>query len=70
MRPEVVPRERLEASVDERIDGLAALDATALRDTKTLFARPGRTPVRQSAAAAAASLDRGRFRSKIASRRK
>jgi enoyl-CoA hydratase/carnithine racemase len=51
---EVVPRDRLEARVDARIEALAALDAAALRDVKTFLTRVrGMGP----ASAAAASID-------------
>jgi methylglutaconyl-CoA hydratase len=51
---EVVPGDRLEARVDERVAELAALDATALRDVKAFLAR---TRVMDPASAAAASID-------------
>ncbi|MQA75332.1 MAG: hypothetical protein GEU88_13485 [Solirubrobacterales bacterium] len=51
---EVVPGARLEARVDERITELAALDATALRDTKTFLSR---TRAMDPASAAGASID-------------
>jgi enoyl-CoA hydratase/carnithine racemase len=51
---EVVPRDRLEARVDQRIHELATLDATALRDAKCLFAR---TRTMDPASAATASID-------------
>lgn len=51
---EVVPGDRLEARVDERIGELAALDATALRDAKSFLAR---TRAMDPASAAAASID-------------
>jgi methylglutaconyl-CoA hydratase len=51
---EVVPGDRLEARVDERIAELAALDATALRDAKSFVAR---TRAMDPASAAAASID-------------
>jgi len=51
---EVVPRDTLEARVDERIHELGALDATALRDAKRLFAR---TRTMDPASAATASID-------------
>ena len=51
---EVVPRDRLEARVDERIDELAALNATALRDVKSFLTR---TRAMDPASAAAASID-------------
>src|SRR5215216_2894683 len=51
---EVVPGDGLEARVDERIQELATLDATALRDAKCLFAR---TRAMDPASAAAASID-------------
>jgi methylglutaconyl-CoA hydratase len=51
---EVVPGDRLEARVDERIAELAALDATALRDAKVFLSR---TRAMDPASAAAASID-------------
>jgi methylglutaconyl-CoA hydratase len=51
---EVVPRQALEARVDERIAELAALDARALRDIKGFLAR---TRAMDPATAAAASVD-------------
>jgi len=51
---EVVPGDRLEARVDERIAELAALDATALRDAKGFLAR---TRAMDPASAAGASID-------------
>jgi enoyl-CoA hydratase/carnithine racemase len=51
---EVVPAERLEARVDERIAELAAFDASALRDVKTFLAR---TRAMDPRSAAAASID-------------
>jgi len=51
---EVVPAERLEGRVDERIAELAALDAGALRDVKTFLAR---TRGMDPPSAAAASID-------------
>jgi len=51
---EVVPGERLEARVDERIAQLAALDTNALRDVKTFLAR---TRGMDPPDAAAASID-------------
>lgn len=51
---EVVPGDRVEARVDERIGQLAALDATALRDVKSFLAR---TRAMDPASAAAASID-------------
>ena len=51
---EVVPGDRLEARVDERIAELSALDATALRDVKTFLAR---TRAMDPVSAAAASID-------------
>jgi methylglutaconyl-CoA hydratase len=51
---EVVPAERLEARVDERIAELAAFDANALRDIKLFLAR---TRGMDRASAAAASID-------------
>jgi len=51
---EVVPGDALEARVDQRIQELATLDATALRDAKCLFAR---TRAMDPASAAAASID-------------
>jgi methylglutaconyl-CoA hydratase len=51
---EVVPANQLEARVDARIAELAALDATALRDAKSFFAR---TRAMDPSSAAAASID-------------
>ena len=51
---EVVPGDRLEARVDERIAELSPLDATALRDVKAFLAR---TRAMDPASAAAASID-------------
>jgi methylglutaconyl-CoA hydratase len=51
---ETVPDDRLEARVDERIEELAALDADALRDTKTFLSR---TRAMDPASAVAASID-------------
>jgi methylglutaconyl-CoA hydratase len=51
---EVVPADRLEARVDERIGELAALDADALRDAKGFLSR---TRGMDPASAAAASID-------------
>ena len=51
---EVVPADRLEARVDERIAELAALDATALRDAKSFLAL---TRAMDPGSAAAASID-------------
>ena len=51
---EVVPENRLEARVDERIAELAALPAAALRDVKAFFAS---TRGMDPAAAAAAAVD-------------
>jgi enoyl-CoA hydratase/carnithine racemase len=51
---EVVPGDRLEARVDERIAELAAMDATALRDAKSFI---GRTRAMDPASAATASID-------------
>jgi methylglutaconyl-CoA hydratase len=51
---EVVPPDRLEARVDERIVELAAVDTSALRDVKSFL---GRTRSMDPASAAAASID-------------
>lgn len=51
---EVVPDERLETRVDERIGELAAVDAIALRDAKGFFSH---TRAMDPASAAAASID-------------
>lgn len=51
---EAVPADRLETRVDERVDELSALDAAALRDIKSFFAR---TRAMDPANAAAASID-------------
>jgi methylglutaconyl-CoA hydratase len=51
---EVVPANRLEARVDERIAALSELPATALRDVKTFL---GRTRAMDPATASAASVD-------------
>lgn len=51
---EVVPRDRLERRVDERIEELAALSAPALRDVKGFL---GRTRAMDPASAAQASVD-------------
>jgi len=51
---EVVPADRLEARVDERIAELSRLPATALRDVKTFL---GRTRAMDAATASSASVD-------------
>ena len=50
----MVPRTRLEARVDECIEQLAALDATALLHAKSFFSR---TRTMDPGSAAAASID-------------